>query len=161
LNSGLIAYIHRPTSHIILSSDAGTCSGTGLPQQYKRTQKDSCDSSVTSGSYYLLRLLLHTGPVCPSISVVSTVSAIFRIPEVYLRFPKYVYGFRNMFSVSEICLRFPIYVDGFRYICGRCPRQPRGTPGNSDKYPLSESKASHGAVTLKPTNVFFIITMKG
>ena len=39
LNSGLIAYVHRPTSHITLSLDADTCSGTGLPQRYERIQR--------------------------------------------------------------------------------------------------------------------------
>jgi hypothetical protein len=29
---------------------------------------------------------------------------------VFQRFPKYVYGFRNMFTVSEMYLRFPKYI---------------------------------------------------
>jgi hypothetical protein len=57
---------------------------------------------------------------------------MFTVSEICLRFPKYVNGFRNMDTVSEICGRSPILYVTY-------PRQPRGTLGMSDKYPLLES----------------------
>jgi hypothetical protein len=67
---------------------------------------------------------------------------------ICFRFPKYVYGFRNMFTVSEICLRFPKYISGFRNIfdVSRCRESPGGPPSVAGGAP-APGASCHALVT--------------
>jgi hypothetical protein len=67
------------------------------------------------------------------------------VSEICLRFPKYIYGSRNMFTVSEIFLWFPKYIYGTRniYNVSRCSSTPRvqydsirGTTRSLDRFPV-------------------------
>jgi hypothetical protein len=82
------------------------------------------------------------------------------VSEICLRFPKYVYGIRNIFTVSEICLRFPKYVYGFRYICdvSRCRESPGGPPdpGASCHAPVTAGGPRIGV--LAPSSFFLSVT---
>jgi hypothetical protein len=60
---------------------------------------------------------------------------MFTVSEIYLRFPKYVSGFRNMFTVFEIHVTYP----GVGSLRGD-PRRLRG-------YPQPAGASCHAPVT--------------
>jgi hypothetical protein len=67
---------------------------------------------------------------------------VFTISELCLRFPKYVYGFRNMFTVSEICGRFSKYIHIYIPVEGVFGGTPVGCGGIPSPGVLQETTIS-------------------